>query len=79
MKIEIPDQIVTEQDTNKFLIELACLLYNKGKVSTVKCTRIAGLSRDEFHHELWLRKIPRQYDIEDFEEDMKVVNDFDKW
>ena len=78
MKIEIPDQIVTEQDTNKFLIELACLLYGKGKVSIAKCRRIAGLTRDEFYHELWLRKIPRQYDIEDFEQDMRIVNDFGK-
>ena len=76
MKIEIPDSIVAEKDSNKFLLELACTLYGKANVSLPRCARIAGLSRDDFQHELWKRKIPLQYDGNDLMTDIENLKDF---
>jgi len=76
MKIEIPDSVVKQRNTNKFLLELACILYSKADVSLPKCARIAGLSRDDFQHELWKRKIPLQYDVEDLKTDMNNLKHF---
>ncbi len=70
MNIEIPDSIVAEKNSDKFFLELACVLYGKAKVSLPRCARIAGMSRDDFQHELWKRKIPLQYDVDDFMTDL---------
>jgi predicted HTH domain antitoxin len=71
MKIEIPDSVVGEKNADKFLLELACTLYGKANVSLPRCARIAGLSRDDFQHELWKRKIPLQYDVDDLNTDIE--------
>jgi len=76
MKIEIPDSVVAEKNSNKFLLELACALYDKAAVSLPKCARIADLSRDDFQHELWKRKIPLQYNVEDLMTDIENLKKF---
>ena len=70
MKIEIPDSLVAEKNTSKFLLELACILNGKAEIPLPKCARIAGMSSSDFQHELWKRKIPIQYDLDDLNTDM---------
>ncbi|HXH19003.1 MAG TPA: UPF0175 family protein [Chitinophagales bacterium] len=55
---------------------MACILYSKADVSLPKCARIAGLSRDDFQHELWKRKIPLQYDTDDLKTDLDNLRRF---
>lgn len=76
MKIEIPDSILaannwTEKD---FLIELACILYEKTDFSWNAATKLTGLTREEFLRELGKRKISFKYSIPDLEEDMKNLS-----
>ena len=56
--------------------ELALQLYREGIVSFADARNLAGLSKLEFHYLLGERKIPRQYDIEDFEQD---IENLEKW
>ncbi len=53
-------------------IENACQLYAAGKLSRGPAARMAGLTRSEFDHELYLRKIP-SYTVEMLEEDMATL------
>ncbi len=51
--------------------ELALQLYREGLVSFANAHRLAGMSKIDFHYLLGDCKIPRQYDIEDYEKDLE--------
>jgi len=50
--------------------ELALQLYREEILSFANARRLAGMNKVNFHFLLGERKIPRQYDVDDFEEDM---------
>ena len=70
--IEIPDDILlTLKMTPKDIkIELAVHLYETRKLSLGKAKSLAGVSLWEFQNILASRKIPVNYDMEDYKEDM---------
>lgn len=81
--IDIPENIVLsakiprknfEQEIRK---ELALQLYREGIITYANARRLSNLSKVDFHFLLGERKIPRQYDLQDFERDVAVVNDWE--
>ena len=50
--------------------ELALQLYRKGMLSFANACRQAGMEKLDFHMLLGERQIPRQYDVEDYEQDL---------
>lgn len=60
------------EDEARLLIALE--LYREGRVSLGKTAEVAGLSVGDFMYELRVRRIPLNYDAEDLEHDLEVVN-----
>jgi predicted HTH domain antitoxin len=77
MTIELPDVNIGSQPltSEQARIELACALYAAWKVSMSQAVKIAGMPRILFWNELGKRKIPRHYRVEDFEHDMRVLEE----
>jgi predicted HTH domain antitoxin len=77
MTIELPDVNIGSQPltSEQARIELACALYAAWKVSMSQAVKIAGMARILFWNELGKRKIPRHYRVEDFEHDMRVLEE----
>ena len=73
--IEIPDDILlTLKMTPKDIkIELAVHLYETRKLSLGKAKSLAGVSLWEFQNILASRKIPVNYDMEDYKEDINTL------
>lgn len=73
--LQIPEFIlyqakITRENWEKELKkELAVQLYRDGILSFANCARLAEMDRIEFHFLLGEKKIPRQYDIQDYELD----------
>ena len=51
--------------------ELALQLYREGMLSFANARRLADMEKLDFHRLLGERHIPRQYDIEDYEQDLE--------
>jgi predicted HTH domain antitoxin len=51
--------------------ELALQLYREGMLSFADARRLAEMEKIEFHMLLGERQIPRQYDVEDYEQDLE--------
>ena len=77
MTIELPDVKIGSQPltSEQARIELACALYAAWKISMSQAVKIAGMPRILFWNELGKRKIPRHYRVEDFEHDMRVLEE----
>jgi predicted HTH domain antitoxin len=77
MTIELPEVTIGSQPltSEQARIELACALYAAWKISMSQAVKIAGMPRILFWAELGKRKIPRQYGVEDFEHDMRVLEE----
>jgi predicted HTH domain antitoxin len=76
IQLEIPDHIVqairlplTEQK-EQLLIELAVALYARGILAFGKAPELTGLSKYEFGRLLGQRAIPRDYQVEDLQDDV---------
>lgn len=74
--LHIPEDVlrqagITEQEA---LLELACRLFDTGKLSLFFAAKLAGLSQGEFEDVLLDRKITiYRYDDEDLESDLKTL------
>ena len=79
LSIVIPEELlinfkVPRQNwKNELKKELAIQLYREGLISFGNARRLAEMSKWDFHDLLGNRKIPRQYDVEDFEDDLKTI------
>lgn len=75
MSVTIPDDIVqsTHMTENELKIEIAVMLYNQQKISSGKARSWTGLSVIEFQHELARRGLFVNYDVEDLEVDLKML------
>ena len=51
--------------------ELALQLYREGILSFADARRLAEMEKIDFHMLLGERQIPRQYDVEDYEQDLE--------
>lgn len=61
---------VTEQELK---LEVAAILYQKGKLSLGKASELANIHKLAFQKELAKRKIPSNYNEEAFEQDLKTL------
>lgn len=58
--------------------ELALQLYRENMISFANAHRLAEMSKIGFHYLLGERGIPRQYDEEDFEQDVENLANWKK-
>lgn len=63
----------TRMTEAEFLQEVAILLYEKGKLSLGKASKLARMSRIQFQSLLASRQIPINYGIDDFEADLNTL------
>ena len=77
MTIELPDKELgsLHLTDGEARIELACGLYAARKVSMGRAAKIAGIPYVDFMHELGKRGICMNYGLEDFEHDMRVLDE----
>ncbi|NJL90986.1 MAG: UPF0175 family protein [Coleofasciculaceae cyanobacterium SM2_1_6] len=75
MNITIPDSIfhATKMTEEEFRLEIAIMLYKQEKISSGKVRAWTGLTVLEFQHELAKRGLCLNYDVEDFQADMKTL------
>jgi predicted HTH domain antitoxin len=76
MALQIPEDILkaANLDEQGLLIELACHLFDKDRLTLAQARRLAGLSRGAFEDELHDRGIAvYRYTLEDYQQDLKAV------
>ncbi|NES21085.1 MAG: UPF0175 family protein [Symploca sp. SIO3E6] len=75
MSVLIPDDILraTRMTEDELKLEIAIMLYNQEKISSGKVRAWIGLTVIEFQHELGKRGLCINYDVEDFEADIKTL------
>jgi predicted HTH domain antitoxin len=62
-----------EMTLQELKLEIAVLLYAKGKLSMGKASRIADMNRILFQKELGKRKVPMNYDEAELERDLETL------
>jgi predicted HTH domain antitoxin len=72
MTLTLPDTKFSESELKE---ELAVWLYAARKVTLIQAADIAGVGFFEFQGLLKDRKIPQHYDVEDFEQDMRSIQE----
>jgi len=77
--LEIPPDLAEairlpfEERVTRIRRELAIRLYEKGLLTFGKARELAELSKWEFHFLLGDEGIPRRYDLEELEKDLKTL------
>jgi predicted HTH domain antitoxin len=77
MPLVIPDDVLLEAGLNErdALVEVACRLFDAGKLTLWSAARLAGLSRVAFEDELLARRIPwLRPDPHDLVEDLAALD-----
>jgi predicted HTH domain antitoxin len=76
MSVVISEDILvaTHMTEAEFLQEVAVLLYEKGKLSLGKASKLARMQRVKFQLLLASRQIPLNYSVEDFEADLNTLH-----
>ena len=77
MSIVISEDILyaTHMTEAEFLQEVAVLLYEKGKLTLGKASKLAQMRRIQFQLLLASRQIPLNYGIDDFDADLDTLRD----
>lgn len=81
--LEIPTDLAEairlpfEERVARLRQELALRLYEKDLLPFGKARELAGLSKWEFHFLLGEEGIPRRYDLEELEKDLKTLESLD--
>ena len=75
MVIEVPDMAVEGIGLSPELarLEMALGLFRDEKASLEQAARVSGLGLPLFMKELGKRQIPLHYDVQDFEQDLTVL------
>ncbi|NER38344.1 MAG: UPF0175 family protein [Oscillatoria sp. SIO1A7] len=75
MSILIPDYIIraTRMTEDELKLAIAIALYKQEKISSGKARAWTGLQVIEFQHELAKRGLCINYDVEDFQADVKTL------
>jgi predicted HTH domain antitoxin len=76
MSITISDELVkaTGMNEREAMIEIACRLFQAGKLSLPLAARFAGLARGEMEDQLLDRKIPLyRPTLEDYHQDVETL------
>lgn len=77
MGVFIPDDILqaTRMSEEELKRELGILLFQKEKLTLGQASRLAGMNLLQFQHLLASRQIPVHYDVAEFEEDLKALQE----
>ena len=80
MSVIIPDEILhtTRMTEAEFKQEIAILLFEKNKLTLAQASRLAEVSRLQFQHLLASRQIAVHYDVVEFEEDLRTLQELDR-
>lgn len=72
-----PDEILqaTKMSVDELKQEIAILLFQKEKLTLGQASRLAGMSQIQFQHLLASRQIPIHYDVAEFDEDLKTLQE----
>ncbi len=75
MSIIIPNEIVqaTGKNEKQLQLELAIIMFRDYQVSSAKAANFANLSLIEFRQELAKRNICVNYNLSDFEQELKTL------
>lgn len=76
MTITIPDELAEQAhlSANELRVDLAAYLYERGRLSMGQARQLAGLDLIAFQHELANQDIMIQFNVADFEKDLKLVS-----
>ena len=77
MDVIIPEEIllVTKMSPQEVKQELAITLFEKKKLTLKQAADLAEPNRIQFQHLLASHSIPVRYDVDDFEEDRKTLEE----
>ncbi|MCC5637830.1 UPF0175 family protein [Nostoc sp. CHAB 5844] len=77
MSIVIPDEILvaTRMTDAELKQEIAVMLFQKEKLTLAQASRLAEMNRIPFQHLLASRQIPVHYGVDDFEKDIKNLQE----
>jgi len=79
LSLEIPDELVQslklprDEAQERLRRELALRLYEKGLLGFGKARELARMTKWEFSRLLGEEGIPRHYDLEEFEKDLRTL------
>jgi predicted HTH domain antitoxin len=76
MSLVISDDLVKASgfSENELLLEIVLRLFQQDKISLEKASELLGLHRIQFQKLIAEREICVHYDIEDFQEDLKILD-----
>jgi len=77
MSLMIPDEILhaTGMSETELRQEIAILLFQREKLTLGQASQLASMSQLQFQHLLASRQIPVHYDVAEFEEDLKTLQE----
>ncbi len=77
MTLLISDETITatRMTESELKQEIAVMLFQKDKLTLAQASRFAGMHRVAFQHLLASRQIPAHYDVADFEQDIKNLQE----
>jgi predicted HTH domain antitoxin len=77
MNLLIPDEILqaSRLSERELRMEIAVMLFEKEKLTLGQASRLADMRYLEFQHLLASRRIPVHYDVADFEQDLRTLNE----
>jgi len=80
MSLIIPDEILqaTHMSASELSLEIAVLLFQREKLTLGQASRLAGMSQLQFQHVLASRQIPVHYDVAEFEEDLRTLQELQR-
>ncbi|NER48352.1 MAG: UPF0175 family protein [Symploca sp. SIO1B1] len=77
MSVVIPDDVLVSARMSEaqLKLEIAIMLFKKDRISIGKACRLAGINLLEFQREISERGICIHYDVEEFDQDIKTLQE----
>jgi predicted HTH domain antitoxin len=74
----IPENVVTASGMSpeQLRVEIAVYLFGGKRLTLGQAASLAEMSQPDFQHLLGRRKIPLHYGVQEFEEDLKTLEEF---
>lgn len=75
--LAIPQDIIqaTRMSARELMQEIAVMLFQKEKLTLGQAANLSGMRQLEFQHLLASRQISIHYDVEEFEEDLRTLEE----
>lgn len=80
MSLVIADEILqmARMSAAELSLDVAVLLFQKEKLTLGQASRLAGMTQSQFQHILASRHIPIHYDVAEFEEDLRTLQELQR-